>query len=687
MALQHLRSSTADKRPAPASMSDGQLAINTNLASPGLFFKDSNGDLVKTGPVHVGTTAPNATPASGGTAGNSKGELWLDTTSSDYTLKTWDGSAWREIVVTSTMIKDGTIVNADINASAGIVDTKLATIATAGKVSNSATTATSANTNSTIVARDGSGNFSAGTITANLTGTASAIADNTVTSAKIVDGAIVNADINASAAIAGTKVAPDFGSQNVVTTGTSTAASFIPTGSSVPTNGVYLPAANNVAISTNGTGRLTVDTAATTSTLPVVHPLGAVGTPSITFTGDLDTGIYSPAADTIAFAEGGVEAMRIDSSGRLGLGTSAPSKKLQVDSADFDTALFKRTNSTGSATIFLSNTSNHGAAIQSLGNGEGGFALFTQTSDVITERLRVNNSGNVGIGTTAPASVLSIKGTSGFTYLDSSDVARLSITQATSPDIRFNVATSNYFLNLQSVGASQGAILFTTGTSSGSERARIDSSGRLLVGTSTSQTTNALIQAYKSSGIIYSYVRSDSLANGDECGFWATTGTRSVVLAIRKHAGITNPAPYLNLQEEDGANAIYWTDNSGNFRISSNVDHIGTTSGTVVGTQTSDERLKNILGPVEYGLDEIKQLDPVSYALKSDPEQTPHLGFIAQQVNPIIPESVFDTDEVIEEGESTKLGMEYVALIPVLVNAIKELSAEVDALKAQLQGS
>ena len=44
-------------------------------------------------------------------------------------------------------------------------------------------------------------------------------ADNSVTSAKIADGAIVNADINASAAIAGTKIAPDFGSQNIVTTG------------------------------------------------------------------------------------------------------------------------------------------------------------------------------------------------------------------------------------------------------------------------------------------------------------------------------------------------------------------------------------------------------------------------------------------------------------------------------------
>jgi hypothetical protein len=117
--------------------------------------------------------------------------------------------------VTSAMIANDTIVNADINASAAIVDTKLATIATAGKVSNSATTAASANTPSAIVARDGSGNFTAGTITANLTGTASNVTTNAnltgdVTSVgnatSIAAGVIVNADINASAAIVDTKL-------------------------------------------------------------------------------------------------------------------------------------------------------------------------------------------------------------------------------------------------------------------------------------------------------------------------------------------------------------------------------------------------------------------------------------------------------------------------------------------------
>lgn len=62
----------------------------------------------------------------------------------------------------------------------------------------------------------------------------------------------------------------------------------------------------------------------------VVFPAGAVGTPAITTSGDLNTGIFFPAADTIAFAEGGVEAARFDSSGNFGLGVT-PSYRLDVN--------------------------------------------------------------------------------------------------------------------------------------------------------------------------------------------------------------------------------------------------------------------------------------------------------------------------------------------------------------------
>ena len=124
MALQHLRASTANKRPAPGSMADGQLAMNTAASSPGLFYKDSGGALVKVGPVHVGTTAPNASPAVGGTAGNSVGEQWLDTTGGTYVFKVWDGTAWRS--------ESGTFVDASGDVMTGALGIIAGTAAAPG---------------------------------------------------------------------------------------------------------------------------------------------------------------------------------------------------------------------------------------------------------------------------------------------------------------------------------------------------------------------------------------------------------------------------------------------------------------------------------------------------------------------------------------------------------------------------
>jgi len=62
----------------------------------------------------------------------------------------------------------------------------------------------------------------------------------------------------------------------------------------------------------------------------VVLAAGAVGTPALTTSGDTNTGIFFPAADTIAFTEGGTEAMRIDSSGNVGIGNTSPAVKLDV---------------------------------------------------------------------------------------------------------------------------------------------------------------------------------------------------------------------------------------------------------------------------------------------------------------------------------------------------------------------
>jgi hypothetical protein len=98
--IQILRSEVNKKRPDPTKLLAGQPAVNTNASEPGLFFADDTGTtLFKVGPCAVGTTAPNAGAAGApGSLSNTRGELWLDTTSTFNSpgpkLKVWDGAQW-----------------------------------------------------------------------------------------------------------------------------------------------------------------------------------------------------------------------------------------------------------------------------------------------------------------------------------------------------------------------------------------------------------------------------------------------------------------------------------------------------------------------------------------------------------------------------------------------------------------
>ena len=115
------------------------------------------------------------------------------------------------------------------------------------------------------------------------------------------------------------------------------------------------PATSNVHVRHLGfrtTQSITALPANTTISQPILQnlvatgastfPAGSAGAPSITTSGDTNTGIFFPAADTIAFSEGGVEAARFDSSGNLGIGTTSPAVKLEVVGlAGAATSIFK----------------------------------------------------------------------------------------------------------------------------------------------------------------------------------------------------------------------------------------------------------------------------------------------------------------------------------------------------------
>jgi hypothetical protein len=150
----------------------------------------------------------------------------------------------------SKLALTNSIVNADIAAAAAIADTKLATIATAGKVANSATTATSSNTNNAIVARDGSGNFSAGTISAALSGNV------TSSNATITGGSINGTAIGGTTPAAGTF--STLSSANVSLTGGSINGA--PIGGTTPAAGAFttLTASSTATLNTLASSGATI---------------------------------------------------------------------------------------------------------------------------------------------------------------------------------------------------------------------------------------------------------------------------------------------------------------------------------------------------------------------------------------------------------------------------------------------
>lgn len=88
--VQHKRSGDANRRPLPRDLTTGQLAVNYNQESPGLFFRTLSGDLIKAGPAQIGTESPRLE----NWTNYSVGEFWVDISRKDPNLKVWNGARW-----------------------------------------------------------------------------------------------------------------------------------------------------------------------------------------------------------------------------------------------------------------------------------------------------------------------------------------------------------------------------------------------------------------------------------------------------------------------------------------------------------------------------------------------------------------------------------------------------------------
>ena len=300
---------------------------------------------------------------------------------------------------------------------------------------------------------------------------------------------------------------------------------------------------------------------------------GSAATPAIRGT-DANTGIFFPAADTIAFSEGGVEAARFDSSGNLGIGTSSPAVPLDV----------------------VANSS----ALN--------LRLRGRSADSIGQMEFWNNASSTRYG-----------------YIGSEST---NITLATSGAL---------------------PLIFVT---NGSERVRIDSSGLLLVNT-TSQTFNSRFCV-------------NTALNGGS--FQTTAGASSYSAIVGARSG--------NI----GNVAEWW------YSSATQVGTISITSSTTAYNTSSDYRLKNTIFPMTGALAKVALLKPVTYKWNIDDSDGE--GFIAHELAEVIPHAVTgEKDAVDEEGNPKYQGIDTSFLVATLTAAIQEQQAIIESLKARLDAA
>jgi hypothetical protein len=279
------------------------------------------------------------------------------------------------------------------------------------------------------------------------------------------------------------------------------------------------------------------------------------------------------------------------------------------------------------------------------GNTNRTLTLPDVTATVITDSAGVLNigagqiykdaGGNVGIGTSAPTAKLEVAGTG---------TQQINVRAQTSGDAVLYLEASG--VNAGEVGylRSGQALYFKNG---GVERARIDSSGRLLIGQTASAGNDARLQV--------------TTGSANAAQFIVTSGNFPIVAS----------------NNGSGSGLIYFNYNNGN------VGTITTTGTSVAYNTTSDYRLKNTIAPMTGALDKVALLKPCTYKWNADGSDGQ--GFIAHELAEVEPGCVSgEKDAVDAEGKPKYQGIDTSFLVATLTAAIQELKAIVDAQGAEI---
>lgn len=351
----------------------------------------------------------------------------------------------------------------------------------------------------------------------------------------------------------------------------------------------------------------------------------------IFFSGDgsYGAGVYSrnSGLDLVANA-GNVERLRITSGGNVGIGTASPTTiggytTLDVRGAN-GSLLYMGTSSTASLRLIGEGTDAY------VDNLTAGGSLLFRTNNA-TERMRITSGGNVGIGTTSPATALHVVGN--ITLGNYGDAINRQIDLRSSNSL-FTITTggasggSGTTITYSWANGGQGPLIFSRAAG---EVMRLDGSGRVCIGT-TSPEAFALQTLSGTYGTTYPLACKLNTTNNDY------------------QISFVNPNGIVGNISSSGSSTSYNT--------------------------SSDYRLKCNVLPMIGGLDKISKLNPVSYQWKVDGSSGE--GFIAHELQEVIPYAV--TGE--KDGEQMQ-GVDYSKLVPVLVKAIQELSEKVKQLESK----
>jgi hypothetical protein len=376
---------------------------------------------------------------------------------------------------------------------------------------------------------------------------------------------------------------------------------------------------------------------------------GSAATPAIRGT-DTNTGIFF-GSDIIGFSEGGTEAMRIDSSGNVGIGTSSPSGRLHVSSTDIDLYLTGTRGTSNTYSILTSGLNAESIELRDVTSSSRMLLLNKDLQQFYTggsERMRIDSIGNIGIAitpktwsTTNSTKALQISSRGSIWanvnstsinnnwYLASGDVDKYI---DTAPATRYvQDATGIHRWLYAASGSADATISF-------SEAMRIDTSGKVLIGSTSVGSANL-----------------NSVGN---------SGTR----------------PQINVYNTDtGSTAQGLMEFFRNSNFTGGIQNTGTT--TLYNT-SSDYRLKENIAPMTGALAKVAQLKPVTYDWKAGGSSQ---GFIAHELQEVIPEAVAgEKDAVNEDGSIKAQGIDTSFLVATLTAAIQELKATVDAQAARI---